>query len=79
MPETRQSAEAYYTLTSVQCIVRALFSHHASVVRIGKNPITPVLFVRSMTLSVLSVLIGRFMLRFLATGDVIRAEKLTVL
>ncbi len=46
------------------------FSHHASVFRIGKNPITPVLFAQSVTLSVLSVLIGWSTLHFLVTGDV---------
>ncbi len=45
-------------------------SHHASVLRIGKNPIAPALFAQSVTLSVLSVLIGQSTLRFLATGDV---------
>ncbi len=40
-------------------MVRSLFSHHASVVRISKNPITPVLLDQSVMLSVLSVLIGQ--------------------
>ncbi len=47
-----------------------IFSNHSSVLRYGKNPIAPVLFVQSVTLSVLSVLIGRSKLHFLATGDV---------
>ncbi len=45
----------------------SVFSHHASAFRIGKNPIAPVLFAQSMTLSVLSVLIGRSALW--TTGD----------
>ncbi len=49
----------------------SVFSHHASVFRIGKNPIPPVLFDQSVTLSGLSVLIGRSTLPFLATGDVL--------
>ncbi len=48
----------------------SVFSHHASVFRIGEYPIASILFVQSATLSVLSVLIGRSTLRFLATGDV---------
>ncbi len=48
----------------------SVLSHHASVFRIGKNPITPILFAQSVTLSVLSVLIGWSSLRFLSTGDV---------
>ncbi len=48
----------------------SVFSHHASVCRINKNPFVPVLFAQSVTLSVLTVLIGRSTLRFLATGDV---------
>ncbi len=50
--------------------MRSLFSHHASVFRIGKNPIAPVLFAQSVTLSVLSVPIGQSVLHFLVTGDV---------
>ncbi len=34
----------------------SVFSHHASVFKIGKNPIAPILFAQSVTLSVLSVL-----------------------
>ncbi len=45
----------------------SVFSHHASVFRIGKNPLAPVLFAQSVTISVLSVLIGRSTLRFSAT------------
>ncbi len=44
-----------------------MFSHHASVLRIGKNPIIPLLFAQSVMLSVLSVPIGCSMLCFLAT------------
>ncbi len=47
-----------------------MFSHHASVFRIGKNPIAPIIFTQSVTLSVLSVLIGQSMLHSLATGDI---------
>ncbi len=47
-----------------------MFSHHASVFMIGKNRVAPVLFARSLTLSVLPVLIGRSTLCFLETGDV---------
>ncbi len=47
-----------------------MFSHHASVFRIGKNLIAPVVFAQSVTFFVLSVLIGRSMLHFLATGDI---------
>ncbi len=47
-----------------------MFSHHASEFRIDKNPVTPVLFAQSEMLSVLSVLIGRSMLWFVATGDI---------
>ncbi len=36
----------------------SVFSHHASVFRIGKNPIAPILFAQSEALSVLSFLIG---------------------
>ncbi len=48
----------------------SVFSHHASVLRIGKNPTAPILFAQSVTLSVLSVLICLSTLPFLATGDV---------
>ncbi len=44
--------------------------NHESVFRIGKNPITPLLFAQSVTLSVLSILIGRSTLCLSATGDV---------
>ncbi len=47
----------------------SVFSH-ASVLRIGKNPIAPVLSAQSVMLSVLSVLIGQTTLRFLATDDI---------
>ncbi len=47
-----------------------MFSHHASVFRIGKNPVDILLFAQLVTLSVLSVVTGRSMLHFLATGDV---------
>ncbi len=50
-----------------------VFSHHASVFRIGKNPVALVLFAQSVTLSVLCVLIGRSVLRFLPTGDIDRS------
>ncbi len=46
------------------------FSHHASVFRIDKNPITLILFAQSMMPSVLSVLIGQSTLLFLATDDI---------
>ncbi len=42
----------------------------ASVFRFNKNPIAAILFAQSVTLSVLSVLIGWSTLHFLATGDV---------
>ncbi len=38
--------------------------------RLVKIPITPVLFAQTVTLSVLSVMIGRSTLHFLTTGDV---------
>ncbi len=47
-----------------------VFSHHASVLRTGKNPDASVLFAQSVMLSVLSVLIGWTTLRVLATGDI---------
>ncbi len=47
-----------------------MFSHHAFEFRIDKNPIAPVLFSQSVTLSALYVLIGRSMLCLLATGDI---------
>ncbi len=47
-----------------------MFSHHAFVFRIGKNPVAPILFTQSVTLLVFSVLIGWSTLRLLATGDV---------
>ncbi len=57
-------------MTWSESILRSVFSHHASVFRVDKNPISPVLFAKSVTLSVLSVLIGQSTLHFLATGDV---------
>ncbi len=56
-------------MTWSESIARPQFSHHASLFRIDKNPIAPILFVQSVTLSVLSVLIGWSMLYFLATGE----------
>ncbi len=47
----------------------SVFSH-ASVFRIDKSPIVPVLFAQTVTLTVLSVLIGRSTLRLLATTDI---------
>ncbi len=52
-----------------ESIARSLFSH-VSAFRIGKNPVAPILFAQSVTLSVLSVLISQSTLRYLATGDV---------
>ncbi len=53
-----------------ESMARSLFSHDASVLRTGENTIAPVLFVQSVLLSVVSVLIGWSMLRYLATGDI---------
>ncbi len=47
-----------------------VFSHNASVLMSDKNPIIPDWFAQSVTLSVLSVLIGWSTLRFEATCDV---------
>ncbi len=48
----------------------SVLSHHASVFRIGKNPIAPIPYAQSAMLSVLSVLIGQSTQCSLATGDV---------
>ncbi len=72
-----------YSLLSLQLLVSdmvweypeiSVFSHHASVFRIGKNPITPVLFAQTVTLCVRSVLIGWPTLHFLARGEVAKRE-----
>ncbi len=51
-------------------MARSVFSHHASVFRIGKNSISLILFAQSVALSAFSVLIGWSTLCFLATGDI---------
>ncbi len=48
----------------------SVFSHHASVFKIDKNPVAAVPFAQSVTLSVLSVLISSSTQRFSATVDV---------
>ncbi len=53
-----------------------MFSHHASVFRIGKNRIVLVLFAQPVVLSVLSVLIGRSTLQLSATGDISTSYKI---
>ncbi len=46
----------------------SVFSHHAFLLRIGRNSIAPILFAQSVMLLLLSVQIRRTTLCFLAAG-----------
>ncbi len=61
-PQTADSSAVVWEYGEI-----SVFSHHASIFRIGKNPLASILLAQSVALS---VLIGRSTLHLLATGDV---------